>query len=128
LATQSESFIRCEEIILSDMVETSPTPLARGPVWKRIRLEVLILSASLAGAGAILMLIPWPENYSQLLDALGIALILAGLIVAATRPWNFMKRMEMQLLIHQERLQGQMSEIRRQEERMLADKRRQERQ
>jgi hypothetical protein len=115
-------------IILSDMVEASSASIRQGPAWKKVRAEVLILSASLAGAGALLILIPWPQNYSYLLDALGTALILAGMIVAVTRPWNFMKRMEMQLLVHQERLQGQMSEIRRQDEMNLAEMKRKGRQ
>jgi hypothetical protein len=98
------------------MVVASPLSLGQGPAWKRVRLEVLLLSASLAIAGAILFLMPWPQDYSSLLKAIGVALVFTGAIVAATRPWNFMKRMEMQLLVHKERLQVQISEIRRQNE------------
>ncbi|MDD1756089.1 MAG: hypothetical protein LUQ39_04560 [Methanomassiliicoccales archaeon] len=98
------------------MVEASSSSLGQGTAWKRIRLEVLLLSASLMIAGAALFFLPWPQSYSSLLKALGAGLVLAGAIVAATRPWNFMKRMEMQLLVHKERLQGQISDIRRQSE------------
>jgi hypothetical protein len=120
-------YYRPESIIESDMVEASPPSIGQGPAWKRVRLEVLLLSALLAGAGVLLILLPWPESYSSLLKALGIALILAGGIVAATRPWNFMRRMEMQLLIHRERLQGQISEMRRQDGPNRADEKRDER-
>lgn len=119
-------YYRPGAIIEGVMVEASPASIGQGPAWKRVRLEVLFLSALLAGAGVLLILLPWPESYSSLLKALGIALILAGGIVAATRPWNFMRRMEMQLLVHRERLQGQISEMRRQDGSDRADEKRDE--
>jgi len=103
------------------MGKASPSALGQGPAWKRVRLEVLLLSASLIAVGAVLFLAPWSESYTSILKAIGVALVLAGLIVAATRPWNFMKRMEMQLLVHKERLQGEISEFRRQSESSRAD-------
>jgi len=47
-----------------------------------------------------------------LMKALGLALILAGAIIVATRPWNFMRRMELQLLVHKQRLKSHMDENR----------------
>jgi hypothetical protein len=98
------------------MVEASSSSLGQGPAWKRVRLEVLLLSASLIITGAVMLILPWPQSYSSLLRAIGAGLVLAGAIVAATRPWNFMRRMEMQLLVHKERLQGQISDMRHQSE------------
>ena len=94
------------------MSEASPRIRGEGPAWKRVRLEVLALSGSLALVGGLMFLLPWGEGYSMLMKALGLALILAGAIIAATRPWNFMRRMEMQLLVHKERLKGHMDENR----------------
>jgi hypothetical protein len=94
------------------MNEASPRIGGEGPAWKRVRLEVLALSGSLALAGSLLFLLPWDEGYSMYMKALGLALILTGAIIAATRPWNFMRRMEMQLLVHKERLKSHMDEDR----------------
>jgi len=95
-----------------DMIEALRVPIAQGPAWKKVRLEVLVICAVLAAVGLLLLFAPWPQSSAPLPRALGIGLILAGGVVAASRPWNFMRRMEMQLLAHKERLQGQMSEIR----------------
>jgi hypothetical protein len=94
------------------MNEASPRIGGEESAWKKVRLEVLVLSGSLALAGGLLFLLPWDEGYSMLMKALGLAMILAGAIVAVTRPWNFMKRMEMQLLVHKERLKSHMDENR----------------
>jgi uncharacterized membrane protein YphA (DoxX/SURF4 family) len=104
------------------MNESSSRIGSEGPVWKRVRLEVLALSGSLALAGSLLFLLPWDEGYSMLLKALGLALVLAGAIIAATRPWNFMRRMEMQLLVHKERLKSHMDEDRTRMESQLLKK------
>ena len=94
------------------MNESSSRIGGEGPVWKRVRLEVLALCGSLALAGGLLFLLPWDEDYSMLMKALGLALILTGAIIAATRPWNFMRRMELQLLVHKKRLKSHMDENR----------------
>ena len=94
------------------MNESSSRIGGEGPVWKRVRLEVLALCGSLALAGGLLFLLPWDEDYSMLMKALGLALILTGGIIAATRPWNFMRRMEMQLVVHKERLKSHVEEDR----------------
>ena len=104
------------------MSEASPRIDGEGPAWKRVRLEVLVLSGSLALAGGLLFLLPWGEGYSNYMKALGLALILTGAIIAATRPWNFMKRMEMQLLVHKERLKSHMDEDRARMEAQLSRK------
>ncbi len=97
------------------MVDASPRSIGQGPAWKKVRLEVLIISGSLMAAGALLLVLPRPEQYSDLLLLIGVAFIFTGAMVAATRPWSFMKKMEMQLLVHQESLRG-ISESKRQEE------------
>lgn len=76
------------------------------PAWKRVRFEAIALAAMFLVMGAALVLISLPFSQPTVLQSLGIALMAAGALILLIRPWSFMRRMEMQILVHRESLTG----------------------
>lgn len=71
-----------------------------------MRSETIFLAAVLMSSGAAAILISQVQFHSLLVEGIGLALVLLGAFAIAVRPWNFMKRMELQLSAHHEAMRN----------------------